>query len=228
MAKSVIGYFANRTDAEVTVAKLIDLGYDPEGINIIYKEIKEENQRLYAKKLDEDDEEFDATIETGGPVAEYREALFGAEINEEDAIYYHDEVTKGMTLIAVYIPTNPSEGRDWELQNAERISQIMQKNRCYDKETRAVYSNRGMTTYPQNRWSDPASLINPRDRIYRSASPLNSERSTVMGQAPAERPENHDLLEDMGTTVHTGTELLSDYARSELELLEQIRQKQKS
>src|SRR5262249_369551 len=102
MAKTVIGYFANRADAELSVTKVTDLGYEPESINIIYKEIKEENERLYGNKNEDEDEEFDSTIETGGPVAEYREALFGAEINEEDAIYYHDEVNKGMALIAVY------------------------------------------------------------------------------------------------------------------------------
>jgi hypothetical protein len=228
MAKTVIGYFANRTNAEKAIAKLTEVGYDRTLINIIYREIKTENQQLYGTPDESEEERYDNTIQTGGPVAEYREALFAAEINEEDAIYYNDEVNNGSTLIAVFVPTNPREGRDWENQTADSISQIMGRNGAYDKEIRAVYSNRGMTTYPQNRWSDPASLINPRDRIYRSASPLNAERSTVVGDTPYERPKNHDLLEDIGTTVNSADEYMSDYARHSLELLEEMQQKSKT
>ncbi len=215
MAKTVIGYFYTHAQSQTLVTTLLEQGYDPSLINIIHKEINTQEE-------DNDEEDFDPTLEQGGPVAEFKDALFEADLTEEDAIYYQSELEKGHALIAVYIPTNAEKGRLWENELSYDISDTMRKVGAYDREIRPIYSNRGMTTYPQNRFMDPAGLINAKDRIYRSASPLNQERSTTVGISTTQ-----DVNTDNsgGREVVSGSSMVADFANSELELIQRAREK---
>lgn len=213
MAKTVLGYFRKGNSWQPLVTKLVDDGYDPELINVIFDDVK-----------DTSDDQFDNTIEAS-PVAEFKEALFDADVTEEDAEYYQAEIEKGNTLIAIYVPSNPQEGRMWENELANRISDDMRSAGAYDREIRPIYSNRGMTTYPQNRFTDPAGLLNAKDRIYRSASTLNQERSTTLGSNIPDEVEVVDM-ERGGREVVSGTSMISQFASAEAELLQKIREKQ--
>jgi hypothetical protein len=214
MARTVLGYFGGLGQAERFVKKVIEGGHPAELINIIYKDFK-------AAK-DQKGPGFDPTIEAA-PVAEYREALFEADITEEDAEYYQSEVDKGRSLVSVFFPTGFQPSRQAEENAANRMSEMMRTSGAYDREIRQVFSNRGMTTYPQNRFMDPAGMLNTKDRIYRSASPLNEERSTTVGVA--DKDETVVETEKASREVVSGLNLISQFASAEAELLQQAREK---
>ncbi|NWJ47805.1 MAG: hypothetical protein HXX08_18280 [Chloroflexi bacterium] len=203
MARTVIGYFNNLGQAERFVKRMLEDNYAPELINLIQK------------TSDDEKPSFDNTIEAA-PVAEYREAIFEADITEEDAEYYQAEVEKGKVIVAAFIPTNPSKGKLSEEKLGNKISDTMRTAGAYDREIRQVFSNRGMTTYPQNRYTDPAALLNSKDRIYRSAISLNQDRSNVLGVSNSETIEP----EAGGREVVSGTSLVSQFASAEAELLQ--------
>ena len=184
MARVVVGYFNHQSRAVKAIQRLIEQGVDPELINIVYDEQPPEEQ---------EEVDFDNTIEMA-PLIAFKEALFGADITEEDAVYYATCLEKGQALLSVFVPTNPAEDRDWESRTAKIIEDFMGDYGAFDHETRRVRGNRaGLTTYPQNRYMDPIGP-NPieKDRIYYSRSPLNGEVSNVIGV-----PDTTDYMETL-------------------------------
>lgn len=204
MAKTVVGYFRNEAQAIVAIQKLVEQGNNPGAIMLTY-----DNTPSDAKTID-----FDNTLEEA-PVIAFRDALFGADITEEDAIYYNKLINEGDALVSVYVPTNPDEERDWEDKTAKSIGNIMAKNSAYDHEVRKIYSNRpGLTTYPQNRYSDPVgpNKLN-RDSIYGSHSPLNGEVSNVIGVV--EGGDKYDIIDTLGgRQIESGVEVLDRVAKA--------------
>ncbi len=199
MATTVIGYFRNYGQALEVLEDLVANEYDPELIKLAY-----EPANRQAAPVD-----FDNTIEEG-PVIEFRDATFGAELTEEDAVHYADCLAKGDALLAVHIPTDPTQERGWESETSRTIEEFLGDGGAYDREIRKVYSNRaGLTTYPQNRYSDP---IGPnkidKDRIYDSRSPLNGEVSNVIGVRDTSDYLD-ELEEQSGRRVLTATEILA-------------------
>jgi len=128
---------------------------------------------------------YDDTIEAS-PVSAYYNAFYRAEISEEDAGYYESLVQRGNVMMAVYIPTDQQKGRDWEEQQAKEYRDLMGKAGAFDREVRKNYSNRGLTTYPQNRYFNPKGAMTDLGWVYNSASPLDQERSNVLGQQTSE------------------------------------------
>ncbi len=206
MARTVIGYFHNQDKAFNAINRLIEDKIDPDLINIAYDEDVVEDE-FYV--------DFDNTIELA-PLIAFKEAVFGADITEEDAVYYNKLLDGGDALVAVYIPSNEEEGRSWEEREAKKLDNFMGKLGAYDHEIRKVYSNRaGLTTYPQNRYLDPVGPNKPnRDRIYASSSPLNGEVSNVIGVQ-----DDEDFYEEVeklgGRRIETARELLEHLRRRE-------------
>ena len=124
---------------------------------------------------------FDDTIEAS-PVSAYYNAFYRAEISEEDAGYYESLVQRGNVMMAIYIPTDGEKGRDWEEQKAKNYRDLLGKAGAFDREVRKNYSNRGLTTYPQNRYFNPKGAMTDLGWVYSSVSPLDQERSNVLGQ----------------------------------------------
>lgn len=198
MARTVIGFYHNVEQAMQVVEDLIANEYDPELIRVAYEPPQVEAEI-----------DYDNTREQA-PVIEFKEATFGADITEEDAVYYDDCLSKGDALLTVHIPTDPTQERDWEEKTAKTIEDFLVEGGAYDHEIRKVWGNRaGLTTYPQNRYMDPVgpNKLN-RDRIYESRSPLNGEVSNVIGV-----PDNTNYIEELesltGRRVLSGAEALA-------------------
>jgi hypothetical protein len=124
---------------------------------------------------------YDDTLEPS-PVSAYYNAFFRAEISEEDANYYEVLVQRGSVMMAVYIATDSILGGDWEEDQGKQYKELMGKAGAFDREIRKNYSNRGLTTYPQNRYFNPQGAMSDLGWVYNSASPLQQERSNVLGQ----------------------------------------------
>ncbi len=199
MATTIIGYFKKYDQALQVLEDLVASDYNPEFIKLAYEpDVKK------ASPVD-----FDNTIEQG-PVIEFKDATFGAELNEEDAVYYSQCLDKGEVLLTVFVATDPTQERDWELETAKTLADFLSDGGAYDHEIRKVYSNRaGLTTYPQNRFSDPVgpNKMN-RDRIYESRSPLNGEVSNVLGVSD-NRDYVAELEEQSGRRILTAAEILA-------------------
>lgn len=200
MARTVVGYFNNLDKAINLIEALIAQGFEPEAINVAYDDQPE-------NKPGEDD--HDNTIEQA-PVIAFKDALFGADITEEDATYYNKLLNEGDLLVTIYVPTDEEPGRDAEEKAAKKLDTMLGKAGAYDHEIRKIYSNRaGLTTYPQNRYLDPAgpNKLN-RDRIHSSRSPLNNEVSNVISV-----DDNVDFFEQIeqmgGRTIENATEFLA-------------------
>ncbi len=198
MALTVIGFFNTYEDALRVMDELLANEYDPDLIKIAHA-AGPNNQ---VAEID-----YDNTMEQA-PVIEFKDATFGADITEEDAVYYSDRLDKGEALLSVHIPTDRNKERGWEEEASHEIEEFMSDSGAYDHEVRKVYSNRGLTTYPQNRWMDPiGSNKIDKDRIYESRSPLNGEVSNVIGV-----PDTSNYLEDLeelsGRSVLTAAEIL--------------------
>lgn len=198
MARTVVSYFHSYELAVQTVEDLVASNYDPELIRVAFEPARASNA------IDHDNTKEQA------PLIEFREVTFGAEITEEDADYYSAILDKGDVLLAVHIPTDPTQERGWEDEAAKTIEQFLKEGGAYDCENRKLYSNRGLTTYPQNRWIDPTMgrpNIN-KDRIYESRSPLNGEVSNTIGV-----PDTTDYMQELedlsGRRVLNATELLT-------------------
>ncbi len=196
MARTVVGYFRDVEKAEQVIRVLIEQGTDPELINLTWDDAPTSEVN------------YDNTIEQA-PLIAFKEALFGAEINEEDAIYYNKLLSEGDALLAIYVPTNEEESREWEEKFAKRIDNELGKAGAYDREIRKIYSNRaGLTTYPQTRYSDPVgpNKMN-QSHTYSSRSPLNNEVSNVIGVS-----DNTDYFEEVqhlgGRQIMNGVEVL--------------------
>lgn len=200
MARTVLGYFNNLDRVTKVVNTLIAQGIDPEAINVAYDEQPE-------NKPGEVD--YDITIEQA-PVIAFKEALFDADITEEDATYYNKLLNEGDLLVAIYVPTNEEAGRDAEEKAAKKLDTMLGKAGAYDHEIRKIYSNRaGLTTYPQNRYLDPAgpNKLN-RDRLPSSRSPLNGEVSNVI--AVDDNVDFMGNIEQMGgRKIENATEFLA-------------------
>lgn len=195
MARTVVAYFHNVDDAIKIIQELAKQGYDPELINLAYDDDPDEGP------------EFDNTIELA-PVIAFKDFTFGAELSEEDADYYNKLLNEGHAMVAVYVPTNAGEGREWEERTAKSIDNRMGKAKAFDHEIRKIYSNRpGLTTYPQNRHLDPIGPNKKDRRIYGSRSPLNGEVSNVIGVN-----EDEDYFEEVaqmgGRHIESGLEVL--------------------
>lgn len=198
MARTVVSYFHNYELAVQSVEDLLANNYDPELIRIAFE-----------PERSSDTIDYDNTKEQA-PLIGFREVTFGAEITEEDADYYSAVLDKGDVLVSVHIPTDPTQERGWEEETAEVITNFLKDGGAYDCESRKVYSNRGLTTYPQNRWIDPT-MGRPnlkKDRIYESRSPLNGEVSNVIGT-----PDTSDYLQELedlsGRRVLNANELMA-------------------
>src|SRR5690349_2974858 len=104
MARTVLGYFNNLDRVTKVVNTLIAQGIDPEAINVAYDEQPENKPGEF---------DYDITIEQA-PVIAFKEALFDADITEEDATYYNKLLNEGDILIAIYVPSNEEGSRDLE------------------------------------------------------------------------------------------------------------------
>jgi hypothetical protein len=199
MATTVIAYFHSYDEALQVLEDLVANDYDAELVKLAYEPTNRQSAPV----------DYDNTIEQA-PVIEFKDATFGAELTEEDAIHYADCLSKGDALLTVHIPTDPTQERDWESQTARTIEDFLADGGAYDHEIRKIYSNRaGLTTYPQNRYSDPIgpNKIN-KDRIYESRSPLNGEVSNVIG-VPDNSNYLDELTEQSGRRVLTASEVLA-------------------
>lgn len=198
MARTVIGFYQSAERAMQVVEDLAANEYDLESVRLTY-----EPGRTTAVI------DYDNTMEQA-PVIEFKEATFGSDITEEDAVYYSAILDKGHALLAVFIPTGPQEEPGWEEATAKTIEDFVADGGAYDHEIRKIWGNRmGLTTYPQNRWIDPMSPNQmTKDRIYESRSPLNGEVSNVIGV-----PDTSDYMEELealsGRRVLTGKEALA-------------------
>ncbi|HEX2914176.1 MAG TPA: hypothetical protein VH186_25470 [Chloroflexia bacterium] len=203
MASTVIGYFHNYKEAIQTLDDLIANEYNPEWIILAYQPPD------YAAVVD-----YDNTLEQA-PVIEFKQATFGADITEEDCIYYSKLLEQGNALLTVYVPSSPPDEPNWSDETAKTIEEFLAGGGAYDHEIRRIYGNRaGLTTYPQNRYLDPIgpNQIN-KDRIYESRSPLNGEVSNTIGV-----PDTSDYLEELeassGRRVMTASEVMALRSRS--------------
>jgi hypothetical protein len=172
MARTVVGYFNSLDNAAKVIETLVAQGNDPELITIAYDEQPENGSNQ---------DEYDTAIEQA-PMIAFKDFVFGADITEEDSVYYNKLLNEGDALVAVYVPSNEAEGREWEEKAAKKLANVLAKAGAYDHEIRKIYSNRpGLTTYPQNRYLDPVgpNQLN-RSRIPSSRSPLNNEVSNVI------------------------------------------------
>jgi hypothetical protein len=200
MARTVLSFYNNYEKAVHSIEDLLANDYDPELIKIAFEPA---NQTAFI--------EYDYTKEQA-PLLEFRELTFGAEITEEDAEYYADRLDKGDIIIGVHVPTDTTQEGNWEEDTSETIGDFMMEGGAYDHEIRKVYSNRGLTTYPQMRWIDPTmgrqTTVEGKDRIYKSRSPLNDEVSNVLGV-----PDHTDYAETIeelsGRRVLNATEMLA-------------------
>jgi len=200
MARTVVGYFRSVAQAEKVVKSLIEQGYEPDTINMTWDDVPAD-----ASKTGVD---YDNTIEQA-PMIAFKDALFGADITEEDAIYYNKLLNEGDVLVSVYVHSD-GEDRDWEIKTARNAESALGKAGAYDHEVRKIYSNRaGLTTYPQNRYLDPVgpNKLN-QDRIHGSRSALNGESSNVL--SAAENVDFYDEIEKMGgRQIESGPEVLA-------------------
>ncbi len=201
MSSTVIGYFRLYQHALEVMDELVANQYDTDLIKLAYSLPNQASASV----------DYDNTLEQA-PVIEFKDATFGADITEEDAVYYSRCLEKGEALLMVHIPSDASQERSWEEQTAHTIEDFLADGPtgAYDHEIRKVYSNRGgLTTYPQNRYLDPIgpNQIN-KDRIYGSHSPLNGEVSNVIGV-----PDNSNYLEELealsGRSVMTASQILA-------------------
>lgn len=199
MATTVIGYYSSYNQAITVMEDLLANDYDADLIKLTYEPAN--NQ---AAEID-----YDNTLEQA-PVIEFKDATFGADITEEDAVYYSDCLNKGDALLSVFIPTDPTAERSWEEETAKSIEDFLAGGGAYDHEIRKVYTNRaGLTTYPQNRYMDPVGPNNMnKDRIYGSRSLLNGEVANVLGT-----PDTSNYLDELsllsGRRVLTANEVLA-------------------
>ena len=185
MASTVIGFFRDYPKAILVLDELVASSYDQDLIKLAYLPPDHSSSQV----------DFDNTLEQA-PVIEFKDATFGADIAEEDAVYYSECLEKGQALLTVHIPSDASQERDWEDRTARTIEDFLADGGAFDHEIRKVYSNRGnLTTYPQTRYLDPVgpNKLN-KDRIYESRSPLNGEVSNVIGVT-----DNTNYLEELNT-----------------------------
>jgi hypothetical protein len=204
MAMTVIGFYHTYNQALQTLEDLVANDYDPELIQLAYAPV---GQPLSAV-------DYDNTLELA-PVIFFKQATFGSDITEEDAVYYADCLHNNDALLAVHIPSTAGQGRDWEEETARVLEDFLAEGGAYDHEVRRIYSNRaGLTTYPQTRYMDP---IGPnklvKDRTYGSRSPLNGEVSNVMGVVI--QTDYLEELEDLsGKRILTATQVMALQAQA--------------
>lgn len=199
MAMTVIGFYHKYDQALQTLEDLVANDYDPDLIQLAYAPLDRAQAAV----------DYDNTLEQA-PVIFFKQATFGADITEEDAVYYADCLYQEDALLTVHIPTTPGQGRDWEEETARAIEDFLAGGGAYDHEIRRIYSNRaGLTTYPQTRYMDP---IGPnkvlKDRPYGSRSPLNGEVSNVMG-VPIQTDYLEELEDLSGKRILTATEVMA-------------------
>jgi hypothetical protein len=197
MAMTVIGFYHKYDLALHTLEDLVANDYDPELIKLTYAP---RNRQIEVV-------DFDNTREQA-PVILFKVATFGADITEEDGVYYADCLEEGDTLLTVHIPSGQS--RDWEEETAKALEDFLAEGGAYDHEIRRIYGNRpGLTTYPQNRYMDPMGPNNPMiDRTHRSRSPLNGEVSNVIG-IEIKSDYLTELEKFSGLRVRTATQVLA-------------------
>jgi hypothetical protein len=199
MAMTVIGFYHKYDQALQTLEDLVANEYDSDLIQLAYAPV----DRAMAAV------DYDNTLEQA-PVIFFKQATFGADITEEDAVYYAECLHNDDALLTVHVPTTPGQDRDWEEETARVLEDFLAEGGAYDHEIRRIYSNRaGLTTYPQARYMDP---IGPnklvKDQPYSSRSPLNGEVSNVVG-VPIQTDYLEELEDLSGKRILTATEVMA-------------------
>src|SRR5690349_8698428 len=96
---TVIGFFHKFEQVLHVLEDLIANNYNPELIKLTFASGKPQHNS----------ENYDHTREEA-PVILFKQAIFGAEITEEDCFYYAQCLHQGDALLTVHIPAAPDQG----------------------------------------------------------------------------------------------------------------------